>query len=181
MKLWTFFRPGCDNCIHDNDDDRSSLLWRFEPSCGPDVIMTMMMVIMTKGKVLDYETLLTFLRPRCPCCRMSIPEAPAGILGKLGIRLSFLFFCALGDGYTSCYAFGCYALRAEKSERGKHLPERKPVDPHRRLTITCTHGDEDDTWWRFLMAMVVFAMTTMMRRIVAGCWPTETSHDYALI
>ena len=89
--------------------------------------------------------------------------------GNLGSDCCFCFFCALGDGYTSCYAFECYALRAEKSERGKHLPERKPVDPHRRLTITCTHGDEDDTWWRFLMAMVVFAMTTMMRRIVAGC------------
>ena len=77
---------------------------------------------------------------------MSIPEAPAGILGETWDQISvFVFFVRLVMVTQSCYAFGCYALRAEeKSERGKNLPERKPVDPHRLLTITCTHGDEDD-------------------------------------
>ena len=154
MILWTFFRPRYDYCIHDNDDDRCSLLW--------DIVNLLAAQMSLLSDVYSRST------GRNP--------------GKnLGSDCCFCFFVRLVMVTQVATHSDVMLCVRKKSERGKHLPERKPVDPHRRLTITCTHGDEDDTWWRFLMAMVVFAMTTMMRRIVAGCWPTETSHDYALI
>ena len=65
MILWTFFRPRYDYCIHDNDDDRCSLLWwHCEPSSGPDVLVV--------GCLFQKHRQESW--------------------GKLGIRLLFLFF-----------------------------------------------------------------------------------------
>ena len=68
MISWTFFRPRYDYCIHDNDDDRCSLLWwHCEPSSGPDVLVV--------GCLFQKHRQESW--------------------GKLGIRLLFLFFlCA---------------------------------------------------------------------------------------
>ena len=92
MILWTFFRPRYAYCIHDNDDDRCSLLWwHCKPSCGPDVLVV--------GCLFQKHRQESW--------------------GKLGIRLLFLYFVRLVMVTQSCYAFGCYALRAEKIRKRK--------------------------------------------------------------
>ena len=79
---------------------------------------------------------------------MSIPEAPAGILGKTWDQIVvFVFFVRLVMVTQVATHSDVMLCVRKKSERGKHLPEKKPVDPHRLLTITCTHCDEDDMWW----------------------------------
>ena len=149
MISWTFFRPRYDYCIHDNDDDRCSLLW--------DIV----------NLLAAQMSLLSDVYSR------STGRNPGG---NLGSDCCFCFFVRLVMVTQVATHSDVMLCVRKKSERGKHLPEKKPVDPHRLLTITCTHCDEDDMWWWFLLAM-----TTMMRMIVTGCWPTETSHDYALI
>ena len=121
MILWTFFRPRYAYCIHDNDDDRCSLLrWHCKPSSGPDVLVD--------GCLFQKHRQESW--------------------GKLGIRLSF-FLCAWWWLHKVATHLDVMLCVRKKTERGKHLPERKPVGPHRLLTITYS-------WWRGWYVVVIF-------------------------
>ena len=109
--------------------------------------MLIVFMIMMMTDVLYYDDIVNLLAAQMSLLS-DVYSRSTGRNPEENLGSDCRFFCALGDGYTKSLRIWmlCSAC-GKKTERGKHLPERKPVDPHRRLTITCTHGDEDDTWW----------------------------------
>ena len=98
--------------------------------------MIIVFMIMMMTDVLDYDDIVNLLPAEMSLLSDVYSRSTGRNPGENLGSYCCCFFVRLVMVTQSCYAFGCYDLRAEKSERGKHLPERKPVDPHRLLTIT---------------------------------------------
>ena len=103
MISWTFFRPRYDYCIHDNDDDRCSLLWwHCEPSSGPDVLVVG--CLFQKHRQESWE--------------------------NLGSDCRFCFFCALGDGYTKLLRIRMLCSACGKNQKEENIFLRRSLLTH---------------------------------------------------
>ena len=112
--------------------------------------MIIVFMIMMMTEVLDYDDIVNLL----PAQMSLLTDVYSRSTGRnpeenLGSDCCFRFLCAWWWLHKVATHSDVMLCVRKKSERGKHLPEEKPVDPHRRLTIAYS-------WWRGWYVVVIF-------------------------